>query len=290
VSFKDGTRTIGTATVGPGGAARLTTSGLFGGTRTIAAFYAGDANFQGSSSGGVLQTTTGTPNQLFVAGLYHTLLGRGPDAASLPSWVNALQSRSSRLDVVRGIYRSPEYAGIQVDRFYAAYLHRSAEPAGRAFWTRAFTAGASETDIQRGFVASREYQNAHPENAAFVAAVFQHTLGRAADAAGQAASHQRLQNGESRDSMALGFLTSPENYGRILDRYYNDFLGHAADPVGRQMILALLTAGTGSSPHSVGEAFLGSDEFFTRSTGNTPGSTMTPSTPRPPTPPRRTGR
>jgi hypothetical protein len=57
VTFKDGTTTLGSATVN-GNVANLTTSGLAMGTHYITAVYSGDSNFTGSTSNTVSQVVT----------------------------------------------------------------------------------------------------------------------------------------------------------------------------------------------------------------------------------------
>jgi hypothetical protein len=57
VTFKDGTTTLGSATVN-GNVANLTTSGLAMGTHYITAVYSGDSNFTGSTSNTLTQVVT----------------------------------------------------------------------------------------------------------------------------------------------------------------------------------------------------------------------------------------
>jgi len=50
VTFMDGTTTLGSASLDPGGQATLTTSSLAVGTHSITAVYGGDGSFNGSTS------------------------------------------------------------------------------------------------------------------------------------------------------------------------------------------------------------------------------------------------
>jgi hypothetical protein len=63
VTFKDGSTTLGSATLtnGNGGVITFSTSFSVVGNHTLTATYAGDGNFQGSSSAGVTQTVNSTP-------------------------------------------------------------------------------------------------------------------------------------------------------------------------------------------------------------------------------------
>src|SRR5262249_21196783 len=93
---------------------------------------------------GVLLTNNLDPIQADVARLYRAVPGRAPDPGGFSDWVHALQSGASRQQVAAGFWASPEHRGIQVDGFYATYLHRAAEPAGRAGWVHALLAGMRE--------------------------------------------------------------------------------------------------------------------------------------------------
>lgn len=285
VVFRDGNLVIGRAPLARNGIATLTTTGLFGGSRQITASFEGDASFEGSTSTNVAQTITGTTNQFYVAGLFRTVLQRAGDRSGIAFWANQLQAGSARLDVTRGFWRSAEYAGIQVDRFYQTYLRRAAEPGGRDFWIRAFQAGASESDVQRGFMTSQEYRTLNQTDTSFVGALYQDVLGRPLDPTASAAFIQRLQNGESRDSVSLLFLTTAERIGRVIDQYYLDLLGRSSDPAGRQGFVNLITSG-GSVLLALGEGITNTPEFFSHvGAPETPPPPPTP--PRPPTPPPR---
>ncbi len=52
-------------------------------------------------------------NEEYVKVLYRTFLGREADSAGLTAWVGVLDSGTSRLEVLHGFSRSPEFAGIQ---------------------------------------------------------------------------------------------------------------------------------------------------------------------------------
>ncbi|MCU1372265.1 MAG: hypothetical protein JWO77_3459 [Ilumatobacteraceae bacterium] len=60
VTFKEGASVLGTAPVGSGGVAELTTATLHVGTHTVVASYAGDARFAASTSAPIDQRVTGT--------------------------------------------------------------------------------------------------------------------------------------------------------------------------------------------------------------------------------------
>jgi hypothetical protein len=65
-------------------------------------------------------------------------------------------------------WASPEHLGLEVDGFYATYLHRQADPAGGAAWVQALEHGVSETEVAVAFLTSPEYAAAHPDGDSFI--------------------------------------------------------------------------------------------------------------------------
>jgi hypothetical protein len=198
----------------------------------------------------------------YVDGLYRSLLNRPADATGLLGWVVQIHTGAlSHAGLVHTLWTSAEHRGFEVDRLYATFLHRKADAAGRSIWVNALLAGTSEADVARMLVTSAEYQASHPDNTAFITGLYAEVLGRTATPSEMAAWNQALQNGLSRQAAVMAFLTSSESYQRILDCDYRNFLHRAADGAGKQAWLAgLLNART--TPQSVGEAFLSSEEFF----------------------------
>jgi hypothetical protein len=165
--------------------------------------------------------------------------------------------------IAQGIWQSPEHYGLEVDRFYQEFLHRAADPLGRQAWVNALLSGEGETNVALGFVTSGEYTAEHPDDAGFVTSLYYAVLGRTPSAGEVAGWQQSLQNGASRAAVALGFLTSPEADLRLLDRYYEGYLGRSPDPAGEQAWLTLLQGGA-LTPEAVGEAILASGEYFSQ--------------------------
>jgi hypothetical protein len=69
VTFKDGNVVLGTATVGAGGKATLSTSFAAAGSHTITAVYGGDGDFTGSSQTVTEQVSTAAPTAATTTGL-----------------------------------------------------------------------------------------------------------------------------------------------------------------------------------------------------------------------------
>lgn len=218
-------------------------------------------NFQFINSfGAVIDDYSTGPDYQFVRNLYQDVLNREDDPAGLRDWVAVLQNGASRSQVADAFWLSPEHRGLQVDGYYTRYLHRAADPGGRASWVNAFLAGASEDEIQAGFLISGEYAAAHTTDTSYVTGLYNDVLGRAPDA-GQAGWVAALQNGASRQSVALDFLGSPEALTNLVKSYYTTFLNRPASPEEVAGWLAFLQSGQ-LTEDEVAVAFLSSDEFY----------------------------
>lgn len=202
----------------------------------------------------------------FVGGLYRDVLRRAADGPGSLFWTGFLERGVGRLAVAAGIWESAEHRGLQVDQYYANFLDRPADPASRADWVRAFLEGRGETRVARDFLTSLEYLGSHAGPQAFVMGLYTDVLGRAPDPIGQAFWERQLQLNPDRETAGLAaqaFLTSPEAHGRLVDAYYADYLGRAADVLSRGQWVDRLGSGLDSAT-SVAEAILGSDEYLTR--------------------------
>jgi hypothetical protein len=98
----------------------------------------------------------GTPSA-FVTALYADLLGRGPDAGGLASWVGAVNAGVSRGAVVAGFLYSSEGEAYFVEGEYATLLDRPADPGGLASWVGALAGGASYEQVIAGIMGSPEF-------------------------------------------------------------------------------------------------------------------------------------
>jgi hypothetical protein len=164
--------------------------------------------------------------------------------------------------VAEGFWDSAEHRGLQVDQFYATYLHRAADAGGRAFWVSALAGGMGEEQVAEGFLTSAEYRQAHASPAAYLSGLYADVLGRTPDPDGLAAWQSAAQGGLSQEALADGFLHSREEHLQVVDRYYTDYLGRAGEPAGVAGWVEALEAGL--DPAQVAQAFLASDEFYAR--------------------------
>jgi hypothetical protein len=199
----------------------------------------------------------------FVSALYATLLGRTAEIGGLEFWIGLLHGGATRQQIAQGIWDSPEHRGREVDQFYAAYLHRAADASGRAFWVSALLSGQSETDVAVGFLTSDEYRQAHAGTAAYVTGLYADVLGRTPEPGERDGWQQAIQGGLSRAAVAGAFLRSPEADRQAVDRYYADYLGRTGSPTEVAGWVGALQAGR-LTPAQAAQAFLASDEFFSR--------------------------
>jgi hypothetical protein len=202
-----------------------------------------------------------TADGAFVDALYGTLLHRTPDAGGLTGWTQLLGQGTSREQIARNIWASPEHRGLQIDGYYQAFLRRQADADGKNLWLNTFAGGASEIDVQAGFLQSAEYRTSHSDNSSFLAGLYGDILGRAADNAGLADWGRALQGGMSRGQVAKSFLTSGEADVLALDNYYQNFLHRSGDSTGFASWLGALKNGR-TSLDLVAQTFLSSDEFY----------------------------
>lgn len=203
----------------------------------------------------------------FITFVYHEILGREPDHAGLFSWTGFLKAGGTRGQLVRGFWESAEHRGLQVDQFYATYLHRPADPFGRAFWVGQLRQGVSEADVARHFLLSAEYQAAHLTQAGFVGGLYADVLGRTGDMGGMTFWVSQFSADVSRAMVAQAFLTSKEAYRTAVDRYYEHLLKRRPDPREEAGWLAAKT-GRGMPEAEMAVAFLASEEFFARAAGS----------------------
>lgn len=154
-----------------------------------------------------------------VAKAYREVLGREPEAAGALNWLNAIRAGQATVDdVQRRFYDSPEYYDASggtdpgyVDRLYTTMTRRPATPAERTAGVAALTerGRAAVVDglwfsLEAASVRSGDY--------------YQTFLGRAPDAAGQAAWAQvLLSHGEG--AVRNGIAGSQEYRARALTRF-----------------------------------------------------------------------
>ena len=169
-------------------------------------------------------------NTGFVNALYQNVLGRAGDAAGVQNFVAVLDAGNSRSALLAGFADSDEARGYlnsnpnvtyaataeaQVARLYDAAFGRGADPAGFDLFTTAIINGTTIQQAALSFLASPEFANrygASPSNQALVDGLYQNTLHRAPDAAGEALYVNGLASGQlSRAGLLASFSDGQEH-------------------------------------------------------------------------------
>ncbi len=182
----------------------------------------------------------------FVRTVYQNALGRQPDTATLNAYVASLSgppgnrlrpgpaTRGSVLDSIangdeaRGrLSANPNvtYAATaeeQVARVYDAAFGRDADPAGFNTFVSAIVNGVTLQQVALSFLGSAEFASrygAAPSGQVLVDALYQNTLHRAPDAAGEALYVQALASGQiSQAGLLAAFADSQEHVSLIAQR------------------------------------------------------------------------
>jgi len=169
-------------------------------------------------------------NAGFVNALYQNVLGRAGDAAGVQNFVAVLDAGNSRSALLAGFANSDEARGYlnsnpnvtyaataeaQVARLYDTAFGRGADPAGFDLFTTAIINGTTLQQAALSFLSSPEFSNrygASPSNQALVDGLYQNTLQRPADAAGEALYVNALSSGQlSRAGLLASFSDSQEH-------------------------------------------------------------------------------
>ncbi|MCI0756168.1 DUF4214 domain-containing protein [Teichococcus vastitatis] len=206
-----------------------------------------------------------------VVRLYQAALGRGADQLGLNFWIDQIHHGRPLSALAEGFINSDEFvhrygAGLNtadfVEALYNNALGRASDAAGKAHWVRLLdTQVLTRAEALAGFSESAEnrLQTAHlvqqgiwdlSENAAFVARLYDTTLGRLPDVAGLHGWRQQLDHGMlSYAQMADGFTESAEfaaRYGSgtstmdFVELLYNNALHRSSDPLGKDHWSALI--------------------------------------------------
>ncbi|MFT7597131.1 MAG: hypothetical protein ACI8TP_000049 [Acidimicrobiales bacterium] len=99
----------------------------------------------------------GGTDEAYVSDLYRRILGRSPDTDGLAFWVGRLQSGEDRLvDVVLGLWYSPEFRALRVTAAYDNVLARAPDAAGLDYWAERLRS-VDEIELAAVLAASDEF-------------------------------------------------------------------------------------------------------------------------------------
>lgn len=197
----------------------------------------------------------------YVEKLYQTILGRQGSDADILNWVGDLNQGASRQAVAAAFLNSNEYRGNLVNSIYQQLLGRPADFGGTNYWVGQMQFGLSAEQVMASIASSGEYYARHgATNAGFVAGLYQDLLGRAAGPAEIASWTSSMSSGTSPSSVAMFFLTSTEYRGKLINSYYQSYLGHTADQGGMNNWQFMFQLGYPRTAIQAG--ILGSSEYF----------------------------
>lgn len=179
----------------------------------------------------------GLSNADFVNALYQNVLGRPGDASGVASFNGALASGASRGTILAAFADSDEERGrlngnpnvtyaataeAQVARMYDTAFGRDADPVGFSQFVGSVIGGTTPQQVALSFLGSSEFGSrygAAPSDQALVDALYQNTLHRAPDAAGEAQYVRALASGQfSRADLLVAFSDSQEHIDLVAQR------------------------------------------------------------------------
>lgn len=174
------------------------------------------------------------PNRLFIDALATDTTGAllpDPQASAADSALNSGQL--TRPQEIANLATSYAYAAYEVRQAYLAVLKRAVDPSGLQTWTTVLESGASPAELYGYLTASAEfYQDAGSSTDSFIELVYQRLLARAADQQGLATWSAAINQGRSRQWLALALLGSAEGRGDQVQAAYQQVLGRSVDPSG----------------------------------------------------------
>ena len=172
----------------------------------------------------------------YIRALYRAFFDREADAGGLEAWKSVLNSGLSRLHVFKGFAESNEFTGICskygivrgyanlteprdqnegitkfIYRCYDKFLGRKADVTGLNAWAEELLSGRSNAkEVAYGFVMSNEFQKKGLGHSDYVRTLYQGLFNRNADSVGLAQWVEKLNLGNTRESIFYGFGDSQE--------------------------------------------------------------------------------
>jgi hypothetical protein len=268
VTFYNGNVMLGSAALSrtvDGAQATLSTSTLYPGVHSITAVYSGDSFFDGSTSAVLVQTTSGTPNQVYVNQLYHDLLRREPDPGGFMAWTSLLDhNQATRSQVAAGFVHSQEFLRQEVSDLYHTFLHRDPDPIGWDAWTRFLMQGHTLEQVEAQFAASPEYfqRRVGGNTNDFLATLIMDAYNRAINPSDRALFGDAFSSGRDRERIAEHVFATHEFRQDLVQSDYQRFLDRKADPGGLNAAVAALQ--NGLSDETLIAVLVGAPEYVAR--------------------------
>ena len=210
-------------------------------------------------------------SRLFGMQQYRDFLGREGDAGGIDFYSNAIDTGTSRAQVIENFFNSPEFDGTvaPVTRLYFAFFNRIPDYPGLQFQVNAYRTGTPLTVIANNFTLSPEFAATYGSltDSQYVSLLYQNVLGRT-PAQSEIDFHvNRLATGSTRGEVMVGFSESPE-YKALKFRavyvtnMYVGMLRRAPEQAGFDFWVGYMTAG--NSGQALIEGFLNAPEYRSR--------------------------
>lgn len=203
---------------------------------------------------------------LWLDQVYRDTLKRPADQAALDVLGALLAGGAPRTDVALLVLQSIEARISYVQALYAAHLKRQPNGQELAAKLDLLLATRDET-LQAQILGSSEYftNRGGGTNDGFVDALYQDLLGRTPTSAERAGAVNLLTHGTNSEELATAVLKSKEARTRLVQGYFQAFLGR---PAGQAELDAFLARyDQNATNEAIQAAILGSQEYVDKSTG-----------------------
>jgi hypothetical protein len=282
VHFSVDTADLGTVPLDSSGHAGVVVNSLpitISATSTVTADYSGSATYA-DSTGSRAQLTFDYVTQFgagdapvaqFIDNNYVDLLGRIAEQGGLVYWGSLIATGTPLAAVSSAIAYGDEFHAGVVDGAYAAILGRPADPGGRSSWIAALRNGMSIEAFEGQLIGSDEFFfGVGGTTDEWIGALYETVLGRPPVPNEVSFIHGVFATGALRPRVAQSLLMSDEALNNVVGFWYDEFLLRTADAPGLDGWVLDIQAGI--HDESVLANILGSDEYYSKVTGDYPTS------------------
>jgi hypothetical protein len=197
------------------------------------------------------ETSHNAGNLGFVGSIYQSVLNRTASVGELTFWASQQAAGASKLQISLAILNSPEARAHTIANAYQTYLGRPVDAAGLNYWEAVMAQGVTDEQLIGDLVASPEYYAAHGGTSdSYVRALYQDILHRTSQPSqpevdfwiAQLAASNRGEV-QARADIAVAFEQSDEFRAALINQWYQQYLGRAADPGAVTWALSLFHLG-----------------------------------------------
>lgn len=174
-----------------------------------------------------------SPTGNYVDQVFEDFLFRHATDAEIEHWTARLDRGVTRGEFTAVLAASDEWTRTVIDQMYDDTLGRDADDEGFRYWKGVYESGRLLSDIAALIYSSDEYfSNSGGTNRAYVAALFEAVLGRAATAEDRESWAGRLDAGEPRPAVVSELYRSGEARRHRVADLYHVLLGRGPDEGG----------------------------------------------------------